>query len=97
MRISGFDLVNPGLRSEWPRQYGQYGLTPAEATVLELVAGGLRVSEIAEVLGVRVCTVRTHLSRVFSKTDTHRQLDLVRLVAVGSLRQPQGSIGSDGR
>jgi DNA-binding CsgD family transcriptional regulator len=39
------------------------------------------VVETAEVLGVVEGTVRTHLHRVFAKTGTKRQAELVKLVA----------------
>jgi DNA-binding CsgD family transcriptional regulator/PAS domain-containing protein len=58
-----------------------YNLTPAEARVLELVAGGYTQAEIAQTLGVAPSTVKTHLLRVFDKTGRHRQADLVSLVA----------------
>lgn len=58
-----------------------YNLTPAEARVLELVAGGHTQADIARTLGVAPSTVKTHLLRVFDKTGRHRQADLVSLVA----------------
>jgi DNA-binding CsgD family transcriptional regulator/PAS domain-containing protein len=60
----------------------QFGLSPAELRVLAAVveAGG-SVPDIAEVLGVSEPTVKTHLRRLFDKTGTGRQADLVRLVA----------------
>ena len=39
------------------------------------------VSEVARVLGIVEATVRTHLHRLFEKTATARQADLVKLVA----------------
>jgi DNA-binding CsgD family transcriptional regulator len=36
---------------------------------------------VAENLGVSEATVKTHLSRIFSKTDSRRQADIVKLVA----------------
>jgi hypothetical protein len=38
-------------------------------------------AEVAPVLGLSEATVRTHLRRVFEKTGTSRQADLVKLVA----------------
>jgi DNA-binding CsgD family transcriptional regulator len=46
-------------------------------TVVEM--GG--VSDTAEALGIGQATVKTHLHRLFRKTGTNRQADLVRLVA----------------
>ncbi len=39
------------------------------------------VSNVADALGVADSTVKTHLGRVFEKTGTTRQADLVKLVA----------------
>ena len=37
--------------------------------------------ETAEALGIGEATVKTHLHRLFGKTGTSRQADLVKLVA----------------
>ena len=39
------------------------------------------VPEVAEALGIAETTVKTHLGRVYKKTDSDRQADLVKLVA----------------
>ena len=39
------------------------------------------IPEIATALGVADCTIRTHVGRLFDKTGTGRQADLVKLVA----------------
>lgn len=57
-----------------------YGLTPMEARVTELLAAGRSVGKTAEELGNAEATVRTHLARIFSKTGTTRQGELVALV-----------------
>jgi DNA-binding CsgD family transcriptional regulator len=64
-----------------------YGLTGAEAqaALALLDADGLR--DAAERLGVGVNTVRTQVQRVFDKTGTRRQAEVVRLLtALGSLQ-----------
>ncbi len=58
-----------------------FGLTPAEVRVLELMCAGRASAEVAAALGVAEATVRTHVLRLFDKTCTHRQAELVRLVA----------------
>jgi len=58
-----------------------FNLTPAEIRTLERLLGGSSPAEIADELGVALPTVRTHLSNIFAKTGTARQLDLV-LMAV---------------
>lgn len=57
-----------------------YGLTPAESRVALSLAGGLTVEDIAEQGQVTIGTVRNQLKQVLSKTDTHRQAALVRLL-----------------
>ena len=42
---------------------------------------GLQISEIAQRYGVSANTVRTQLQRLFEKTNTKRQSDLVRVVS----------------
>jgi DNA-binding CsgD family transcriptional regulator len=59
----------------------EFQLTPAELRVLFAIIEVGSVSEIAEVLGVTEGTVRTHLQSLFGKTNTHRQTELVKLVA----------------
>jgi DNA-binding CsgD family transcriptional regulator len=59
----------------------QFQLTPAELRVLVAITEVGGVPEVAPVLGVSETTVKTHLQHVFEKTDTHRQADLVKLIA----------------
>lgn len=58
-----------------------YGLTPAELRVLFALVESGGVSDIAGALGVSPGTAKTHLRRLFAKTGTRRQVDLVKLVA----------------
>jgi DNA-binding CsgD family transcriptional regulator len=58
-----------------------FGLTPAELRVLLAIVDVGGVPETSKVLGVAETTVKTHLSRVFSKTGASRQADLVKLAA----------------
>jgi DNA-binding CsgD family transcriptional regulator len=58
-----------------------YKLTPTELRVLLAVVEVGGVPEVAEDLGISEATVKTHLHRLFGKTDTRRQADLVKLVA----------------
>jgi DNA-binding CsgD family transcriptional regulator/PAS domain-containing protein len=65
-----------------------FGLTPAEQRVLAHIVEAGSVAEAAERLRVSETTVKTHLHRVFSKTGTARQADLVKLLTgfAGPLR-----------
>jgi DNA-binding CsgD family transcriptional regulator len=58
-----------------------YGLTPRELRVLLVLFESDGVSDIAGKLGISEATTKTHLNRLFAKTNTRRQADLVRLVA----------------
>ena len=57
------------------------GLTPTEARMLGLVVKGLDTVVAARKLGIARTTARTHLQRLFAKTGTARQSELVRFVA----------------
>jgi DNA-binding CsgD family transcriptional regulator len=58
-----------------------YGLTPSELRVLLGIVEVGGVPEVAETLGISVTTTKTHLNRVFAKTGTGRQADLVKITA----------------
>ncbi len=58
-----------------------FGLSASESGVFDLIAQGLTPAETAKRLGVGVSTVRTHLLRIYAKTGTRRQADLVRMAA----------------
>jgi DNA-binding CsgD family transcriptional regulator/PAS domain-containing protein len=58
-----------------------FKLTPAEMRVLMMIVQFGSLQKVAPVLGVSEATVKTHLQRIFAKTDTSRQADLVKLVA----------------
>lgn len=57
-----------------------YRLTCGELRVLLTLAQGLGAKEAADMLGIGEPTVRTHLQRLFSKTGTSRQAELLQLL-----------------
>lgn len=69
-----------------------FQLTPSEARVAVRIAAGEGPAEVAAVLGVTVDTVRTHLKRVFDKTATTRQSQVVRLVMGRFRRWGEGGL-----
>lgn len=75
-------LVDPAHESEPSTALLQrlYHLTRTEADIALRVAHGADPKHIAEDLSVSITTVRTHLHRIFDKTDMHRQVELVRLL-----------------
>jgi len=58
-----------------------YDLTPAELRVLLGIVEIGGVPEVAAAFGISDTTVKTHLGRLYAKTGTGRQADLVKLVA----------------
>ncbi len=57
-----------------------YRLTGGELRVLLALTQGLGAKEAADMLGIGEPTVRTHLQRMFSKTGTSRQTELLQLL-----------------
>jgi len=58
-----------------------YRLTTAESRLVGELAEGKTLQEIADVRNVSLATLRSQLKAAFGKTGTHRQADLIRLVA----------------
>src|SRR6185312_3907721 len=58
-----------------------FRLTPTELRVLMAIVEVGGVPEVATAFGIADTTVRTHVTRLFEKTGTSRQADLVKLVA----------------
>jgi DNA-binding CsgD family transcriptional regulator/PAS domain-containing protein len=58
-----------------------YDLTPAEARVLVQVGSGQSTAAVAVQFNLSENTIKTHLARVFGKTGTSRQPELVNIVA----------------
>jgi DNA-binding CsgD family transcriptional regulator len=58
-----------------------FGLTPAEARLASELAAGNTLTKSAEALHISWETARTQLKAVFAKTKTHRQGELVALLA----------------
>jgi DNA-binding CsgD family transcriptional regulator len=58
-----------------------FDLSLAEIRVSQRLLAGRTPAEIANDLGLAMPTVRSHLARVFAKTGTSRQSDLLRLAS----------------
>lgn len=58
-----------------------FKLTPAELRVFLAIVEIGGVPDVARSMGIAETTIKTHLTRIFTKTGTKRQADLVRLVA----------------
>ncbi len=58
-----------------------FGLTPSEAKIALYLADGKSLEEAAQEMTIAHETTRSHLKSIFRKTGTHRQGELVALVA----------------
>jgi DNA-binding CsgD family transcriptional regulator len=55
------------------------GLTPTEAQIAELVAGGRTNREVAEALFISIHTVEANLKRIYRKLDVRSRTELARM------------------
>jgi DNA-binding CsgD family transcriptional regulator len=65
-------------RIAWLQQ--RFGLTAAEAAFAGEIVAGAGIQAAADRLEISRSTGRTHLARIFEKTGTRRQAELVRLM-----------------
>jgi DNA-binding CsgD family transcriptional regulator len=63
-----------------------FHLTRAETRTLSEISRGASVHEVASALGVSENTIKTHLAKIFAKTGTSRQTQLLKLI--GELTPP---------
>ena len=68
-----------------------FDLTDTEAKFASALAGGQSLAEAAEAQCVRISTARTHLARIFQKTGTRQQSQLVSLLRSAALPLRQRS------
>jgi DNA-binding CsgD family transcriptional regulator len=75
-------VIDPERQSEPSRDLLSrlYRLTRAEAEIAVRVSRGDGLKPMSEEMSLSLATVKTHLHHVFSKTETHRQAELVRLL-----------------
>jgi DNA-binding CsgD family transcriptional regulator/PAS domain-containing protein len=57
-----------------------YRMTPAEARLTTLIISGYSLLAAAAELHITKNTARTHMKRIYLKTEIHRQVDLIRLL-----------------
>lgn len=55
-----------------------FALAPSEARLAAMIMHGASIAEAAQVLGLTIETARNYAKRVFTKTGTHGQVDLIR-------------------
>jgi DNA-binding CsgD family transcriptional regulator len=74
------DLTSP-LKPDAALLSAAFGLTAAEARLAAQLGSGAGLNEASACLRVGRETARSQLKAVFAKTNTHRQADLVGLIA----------------
>ena len=82
-------ITDPEQRARVPEDAlaESYGLTPREAQLAAILAGGEPLGRISERMGITIGTARNHLKSILHKTGCNRQADLVGLLhAHGILR-----------
>lgn len=62
-----------------------YRLTPGETRVAAILGQGGNLAAACDMLGISLPTAKTHLQRIFEKTGTARQADLVALMTGSAL------------
>lgn len=65
-----------------------FGLLPSEARLTAAIADGHSLAASADLLGLTIETARNYSKRIFAKTGTRGQPDLVRLVLANGLAGP---------
>ena len=58
----------------------RFRFTRTQARLAEMLCEGMRPTRAAEMLGVKISTVRTHVGQMYEKTGTHSQAQLVALL-----------------
>jgi DNA-binding CsgD family transcriptional regulator len=76
-------IVDPVVAPRWPANLWceAFGLTPREGELAILLMTGHSLESAAAAQGTTLHTVRVQLRRLFAKTGTARQADLIRLLA----------------
>jgi len=59
----------------------EYGISPREVEVVELISHGMSNKEIANYLHVSFTTARTHVYNIFKKTGARSRVELLRIVS----------------
>ncbi len=83
--VEGSDCVGIATTAlSWPPALSSllaqsFQLTAAEVEVIAALTSGYNLSEIAQLSDRTAATIRTHVNSIFRKTETHTQLELVRL------------------
>lgn len=75
----------PGSKERSEQLMDLFGLTEREAQLALQISRGVKIAEAAELLGITVETARLYSKRIYAKTGTRGQADLVRLILASVL------------
>lgn len=78
--VAVFISASGGPRLSCDRVAAMHGLTPAESRLASMLAEGISLEQVAEVLSVSIQTVRSQLKSIFAKTGVTRQGALIALL-----------------
>ena len=67
------------------------GLTPTETRLASLLAEGLRLDQIGELMGIAKPTVNYHLRNIYQKSGASRQSDVINLLRAVHLAELPGA------
>jgi DNA-binding CsgD family transcriptional regulator len=82
LNCSGSRVLGPNADAPLALKVGQsaFGLTPAEAKLATLLYNGGNVRQAAEQLGITEGSARQYIRRIFGKTQSSRQVDMIRMI-----------------
>ncbi len=85
-------IADPGAGADTARDMisALFGLTNAEAELADALNNGVSLPAYCRKKAISPNTAKTHLKRVFSKTHTHSQIELIRLFGSLSLLSQGG-------
>jgi DNA-binding CsgD family transcriptional regulator len=81
--VASSSMAKVASRSAEAAPASTYGLTPREAEVASLIAGGASYKETAFALGISIKTVKTHVAHVYEKTGCASNVGLSLLLRKG--------------
>ena len=81
--VAGLFIARPRRNGLPPADLLQslFGLTPAEARVMQMIGCGLRPADIARHLDNSENTVKSQLARVYAKMGASSQMEIARIIA----------------
>lgn len=59
-------------------------LSPKQKQILDYISEGLKISKVAEILGVKNGTIQTHLNIIYKKYGVYKQADIHPMIYVVS-------------